>query len=45
MINAIITWTTEYLGLAVDRLRAEGREVSDELLAHISPARNENIDF
>jgi TnpA family transposase len=43
--NAIITWTTEYLGLAVDKLRADGREVPDELLAHISPARNENIGF
>jgi hypothetical protein len=40
-----LTWTTEYLGLAVDMLRADGREIPDELLAHISPARTENIGF
>ncbi len=41
--NAIVTWMTEYLGLAVGKLRAEGREVDDELLVHISPAHHENV--
>ena len=41
--NAITTWTTEYLGLAVKELRERGRRVDDELLAHISPAQSENI--
>lgn len=43
--NAVITWTTEYYGLAVDQLRAAGRRVEDEVLAHISPAHSENINF
>ncbi len=41
--NAISTWTAEYLGLAVDELRGQGRLVDDALLAHISPARSENV--
>jgi TnpA family transposase len=41
--NAIVTWMTEYLGLAVGKLRAEGREVDDELLVHVSPAHHENV--
>ena len=41
--NAVIAWTTEYLGLAVTQFRAQGRRVDDVLLAHISPARSENI--
>jgi hypothetical protein len=38
-------WTTEYYGLAVEQLRAEGRRVDDELLAHLSPAHSENVNF
>jgi hypothetical protein len=41
--NAISTWTAEYLGLAVQQFRDQGRFIDDELLAHISPARSENI--
>ncbi len=35
-------WTTEYLGLAVDELRAGGRRIDDDVLAHVSlrPQRN-----
>ena len=42
--NAVVTRTTEYYGLAVASLRAAGR-VDDEVLAHISPAHSENINF
>ena len=45
LTNAVITWTTEYYQLAVQDLRAKGRAVPDELLAHISPAHSENINF
>jgi hypothetical protein len=38
-------WTTEYYQLAVKDLRAGGRNVPDEILAHISPAHSENINF
>lgn len=43
--NAIVAWTTEYYGLAVDSMRAAGRHVDDDVLAHISPAHSENINF
>jgi len=43
--NAVVTWTTEYYGLAVDSMRRSGRRVDDEVLAHISPAHSENINF
>ncbi len=48
--NAVIAWTTEYYGLAVDqmrragRLRRAGRRIDDDVLAHISPAHSENIN-
>ncbi len=35
----------EYYGLAVDSMRSSGRRVDDEVLAHISPAHSENINF
>lgn len=41
--NAITAWTTEYLRLAVQQLRSQGRLVDDTLLAHLSPAQSETI--
>jgi Tn3 transposase DDE domain len=43
--NAVIAWTTEYYGLAIEAMRRAGRHVDDDVLAHISPARSENINF
>lgn len=43
--NAVIAWTTEYYGLAVDSMRRGGRRIDDDVLAHISPAHSENINF
>jgi TnpA family transposase len=43
--NAVITWTTEYYGLAVEQMRRQGRRIDDEVLTHISPAHSENINF
>jgi hypothetical protein len=34
---------TEYLGLAVEHMRAQGRLVDETLLTHISPAQSEPI--
>ena len=45
LTNAVITWTSEYYQIAVRDLRARGRAVPDEILAHISPAHSENINF
>jgi TnpA family transposase len=43
--NAVIAWTTEYYGLAVDQMRRQGRRIDADVLAHISPAHSENINF
>jgi hypothetical protein len=42
--NAVIAWTTEYYGLAVEQMRRAGRRIDDEVLAHTSPAHTENIN-
>jgi hypothetical protein len=31
--NAVISWTAEYYGLAVEQMRREGRRIDDEVLA------------
>ena len=41
--NAIVCWMTEYHGLAVTALRDTGRQVDDEVLAHIWPTHHENV--
>ncbi|MGQ0773185.1 MAG: hypothetical protein ACT4NY_02000 [Pseudonocardiales bacterium] len=40
----ILAWTAEWY-VREDTLRAAGRQVDDEVLAHISPAHSENINF
>ncbi len=45
LTDSVVTWTMEYRGLAVAQMRAEGRAVDDDLLAHISPAHSENVNF
>ncbi|MET8207038.1 hypothetical protein ABZT51_13505 [Streptomyces sp. NPDC005373] len=37
--------TTEHYGLAINQMRAEGRAIDAELLAHTSPAHSENVNF
>jgi hypothetical protein len=43
--NAIVTWTTEYHGLAVAALRRGGRWIDDEVLAHIWPTHHDNYHY
>ena len=43
--NAIVTWMTEYLDLAVTARRAQGIQIADEVLAHLSPAHSEPVQF
>jgi len=43
--NAVVTWTTEYNGLAVTALRRSGRDIDDAVLGHIWPTHHENIHF
>jgi TnpA family transposase len=41
--NAVVCWMAEYLGLAVAELRATGRHVDDQTLAHVWPTHHENV--
>ena len=43
--NAVVTWTTEYHGLAVTALQRAGRDIDDAVLAHIWPTHHENVHF
>ncbi len=43
--NAVVTWTTEYHGLAVTALRRAGRDIDNAVLAHIWPTHHENVHF
>jgi len=43
--SARVGVTRGKVGLAVADLRAVGRRIDDDVLAHISPAHNENIGF
>ena len=43
--NAVVSWTTEYHGLAVESICRSGRRIDGDVLAHISPAHSENINF
>ena len=44
VLNAIVVWNTTYLGDALDRLRAGGFPVTDEAVAHLTPARDDHLN-
>ena len=43
--NAVVLWTTTYLGHALDALRADGYPLTDEAAAHLTPAQHDHINF
>ncbi len=43
--NAAVLWTTTYLGHALDALRDDGVEVTDDFAAHLTPAQHDHINF
>ena len=43
--NTVVAWTTDYYGLAVDTMRRDRRHVSVDVLAHISPAHSDNVNY
>lgn len=45
VVNAICLWNTRYINLALDSLRAEGFEISEEDVERISPLRHEHINL
>ena len=45
LVAAIAAWTTPYLADAIEAMRAEGEDVPDELIAHLSPVAWEPVNF
>jgi hypothetical protein len=43
--NALVTWITEYHGLAVAALLQAGRYIDDAVLAHSWPTHHESVNF
>ena len=44
MTNAVVTWNTVYMQQAINQLKAEGYEIKEDDLKHLSPARYEHIN-
>lgn len=42
--HLVVLWNTVYLQQVIEALRAEGVEVRDEDLGHLSPARFEHLN-
>jgi rRNA maturation protein Nop10 len=42
--NAVIIWNTIYMAAALDYLKQEGYSISEEDIAHLSPARFDHIN-
>jgi TnpA family transposase len=42
--NAVVVWNTVYIQAVLDSLRAEGRFVEEDDVAHLSPARFEHVN-
>jgi hypothetical protein len=42
--NVIVAWNTAYMAAALDELRAEGQEVGEAALGHLSPALHEHVN-
>jgi hypothetical protein len=42
--NAVVTWNTVYMAEGIEQFKREGYPISEDDLAHISPARHEHIN-
>jgi TnpA family transposase len=42
--NAVVVWNTVYMQAVLDSLRAEGRSIEEDDVAHLSPARFEHVN-
>ena len=45
VISAIVLWNTVYLSRAVENLRAEGHDLPDDVIRHVSPQIWEHINL
>ncbi|WSS74423.1 transposase [Streptomyces sp. NBC_01174] len=43
VLNAIVFWTTKYIDAA--QLKAEGHELRDEGIAHLSPRKHKDLNL
>ena len=43
--NIVVVWNTVQMGKIVEELKAEGRSIKDEDLAHIWPTRFEHLNI
>ncbi len=42
--NAVVTWNTMYMEAAINQLRSEGYQISDEDINRLSPTRYEHVN-
>ena len=42
--NAVVVWNTVYIWEAIEQLKREGRQIDEEDMKHLSPARYEHIN-
>ena len=42
--NAVVVWNTVYMWEAIEQLKREGRQIDEEDVKHLSPARYEHIN-
>jgi TnpA family transposase len=42
--NAVVTWNTIYMEAAINQLRSEGHQISDEDINRLSPTRYEHVN-
>jgi hypothetical protein len=45
VVNALVLWNSRYIGAVLDRLRADGEEIPEELVARLSPLGHEHINM
>lgn len=45
VLNILVLWNTIYMDAAINQLRADGMNISDEDIARLSPIRWENFNF
>ncbi|MBB5125256.1 hypothetical protein FHS32_001988 [Streptomyces albaduncus] len=45
VLNAIVLWTTRYIGAAVAQLQDGGHEIRDEDIARLSPLKHRNLNL
>ncbi len=45
VVNALVLWNSRYIGAALDRLRADGEGIPEELVERLSPLGREHINM